>query len=365
MKRQYYCCLRLNQKGFSLIELLVAAAVGLILMGAIYQVFLTSDTAYRYNEQNSRLQENSRYIGEYIAREARMAGFYGCAGVESYDDTLNGDDFVYDFGEAIYGLEANGGTYDWIDSTGDIDPTDSTSSGLGLGSPVTGSDILVLRGVDPDVEIEVIGDMPSTSADFKVTAGLSGILNTGGGDILMITNCVQAMAFQTASYNDSGNLVHNTASSATPGNWTKDLGDAFEDGADVYIPRTVIIYVQNNTDGDPSLYVKSGTSPTAEVISGVETMQVLYGLDSDDDQNVESFVTADSVTDWQDVLAIRVGLLLRSPKEIAKKGFDTSTYDVNGTTIDPIGNGTPSAPVDDRRLRLVLVTTMGLRNRLP
>jgi type IV pilus assembly protein PilW len=374
MNSIFYKSSRLGQAGFSLIETLVAVAIGLILIGGVYQVFLTSDTGYRYNEQNSRLQENSRFLVDYIAREARMAGYYGCSGIEFYSSLLNTSssdyaEFTYDFGEAVYGLEASGTT--WVDDSGTVDPTLAVdAAGLGITNPISGSDILVLRGVDPHTEINVTSQQSSMSAPLSVPSGLdsSGVLDGAGGEILMATDCEEATVFQSNGYDDStGALTHSLGSSVSgvPGNTTDSFGHIYGSDSLVFFPRTVIFYTRLNSDGEPSLYIKSGNSSVQELIAGVENMQVLYGQDTDNDKNVDSFVTANNVSDWEDVLAIRVGLLLRSPNEIAKKGFDTATYNVNGVDVDPIGNGTSVTPADDRRLRQVVVTTAGLRNRLP
>ena len=360
---------RLNQNGLTLAELLVATAVGLILMTGIYQIFLSSDTGYRYNEQLSRLQENGRFVLDLISRDARMADFWGCAGqTDSYTSILNSSDFIYDFDEAIHGLESTG-TNTWADDSGTVDPTSTgSSSAMGLTAPLSGSDILVLRGVDPNVNIEVTHLMTSVSAELQVTPGLSsdGLLDTGGGDILMITDCTEATVFQSVGYTDSnGNLVHNTGGSVSPGNTTNEFGHTYDEDAEVLMIRTVVYFVRANAAGEPALYRRIEAGPAEELIAGIENMQLLYGEDTDGDRNVDVYRTANNVNDWSDIVAIRIGLLVRSPQEIAKKDFDTANYLVNGTTIDPQGNGSPAAPVDDRRLRQVFTTTIGIRNRLP
>lgn len=366
MKNRHSCLQRVRvgkQKGFSLIELLVATAIGLVLLGGIYQVFVGSTTGYRYNEQLSRLQENGRFVLDLMTRDIRMAGYIGCAG-QKYNSVINSSDFAYDFGQGIYGLDATGSNA-WADNVGTVDPTLTSGTDLALTSPLGGSDIFVVRGVDQDLDIGVTGTMIATSADLKVTAGLSDVFATGGGDILLVSDCTEAIAFQSVSYtNANGNLVHNTGTSVTPGNSTNNFGHPFAPGAQVLFPRTTIYYIGLNGI-EPALYRKIGLNATEELIEGVENIQVLYGEDTDADRNVDVYRAANAVADWDNIVAIRIGLLLRSPGEIGKKALDTATYVVNGTNVNPIGNGTATAPVDDRRMRQVFVTTVGIRNRLP
>ena len=49
------------QRGFGLIELMIAITLGLILSTAIIQVFLASRTSYQLQESLSMIQENARF----------------------------------------------------------------------------------------------------------------------------------------------------------------------------------------------------------------------------------------------------------------------------------------------------------------
>jgi hypothetical protein len=84
-------------------------------------------------------------------------------------------------------------------------------------------------------------------------------------------------------------------------------------------------------------------------------MQILYGVDTDGDFDVDAYRAADAVADMGSVRALRVALLLRAEGP-SLPDDDTATYGLAGTTIDP---------VNDRRQRRVFVSTISLRNRLP
>lgn len=175
----------------------------------------------------------------------------------------------------------------------------------------------------------------------------------------MITNCSHASVFQVTHYTiANGNLVHNTGA-GSPGNSTKNLGHAYAAGDELFIPTTTVFYVRNNVNDQPSLFRKRGTANAEELVEGVETMQVRYGLDTSGDRAVNAYVEADAVTDWQNVVSVRVGLLLRTADEFLNQNeIDNGVYDVSGDGNADFG------PADDRRLRLLKSATIGLRNRL-
>lgn len=245
---------RFSTAGFSLIELLVAMAIGLVLTGGLYQVFVGSNNTYSMNERLSRVQENGRFALHLIRNEVLGAGYLGCLqDVDELTSTLNDSTaFVLNFKQAIYGLEAIGANT-WADDVSTVTPTATSTTGLALTAPVSGSDILVIRGIDPNVTIELTAQMPLSSADLKLSPGLGGILASGGNDILLVTDCEGAAVFQTTSYTTSnGNTVHNTGGLPSPtdpdypGNATKDLGHTFAEGAQIFFPQTVTYYVRNN-----------------------------------------------------------------------------------------------------------------------
>ncbi|MCU9946814.1 PilW family protein [Pseudomonas sp. PDM13] len=64
-----------NQRGLSIIELMVALVLSLILLTGVIQVFLSTKQTYATNDAMSHLQENGRFALEFIARNARLGGY--------------------------------------------------------------------------------------------------------------------------------------------------------------------------------------------------------------------------------------------------------------------------------------------------
>ena len=67
-----------KQSGFSLVEIMIALLIGLFLMGGILQMFLANQQTYRMQSNLARLQENGRFALDFLARDIRMAGYWGC-----------------------------------------------------------------------------------------------------------------------------------------------------------------------------------------------------------------------------------------------------------------------------------------------
>lgn len=88
-----------RQLGMTLIEIMIALLIGAFLLGGVMQIFVSSQQTNRMQESLSRLQENGRFALEFISKDIRRAGYWGCllpsspdvdiAGTN--DNTANGD----------------------------------------------------------------------------------------------------------------------------------------------------------------------------------------------------------------------------------------------------------------------------------
>ena len=66
-----------NQRGITLIEMMVAITVGLILLAGIIELFVTNKQAYRIQEGTNVLNENARYLLNQFDYDLRMVGHWG------------------------------------------------------------------------------------------------------------------------------------------------------------------------------------------------------------------------------------------------------------------------------------------------
>lgn len=373
--------------GFSLVEIMVALAAGLLLSAGIMQVYLGVKQTYNAQEQLARLQENGRYALDIMSNDIRMAGSIGCRSrPKELNNTLNNPtDLYFDFFHRLVGYEATGtgpgNTYQIAKTY----PSPSSAAGGWLpqipdaapqvkGNVIAGTDIIAARGrIGQSVELQALTATQLTVAFDPIRDHGFGIQDSANdvGKLAMATDCQQtAWIFQVTGINGAaGSLTLSHAAGSNPGNakttWTgtthtSSLDHPYPFGAppaEVSEVATIVYFVGQRTPSatdptpGPSLYRRVGTDNAQELVEGVESLQVLYGWKSGTD--TLQYVTADAVGDWNEVASVRIGLLLRTVDEVGT-AKDATVYTVNDTRIDP---------VDDRRLRRVLATTVDIRSQ--
>jgi prepilin-type N-terminal cleavage/methylation domain-containing protein len=74
------------QGGFTLIELIISAVIGLLVLMAVSYAFVGGRHAYVLNSEMMRMQEDARAALEAIRRDMRMAAFHGCSELAQVED---------------------------------------------------------------------------------------------------------------------------------------------------------------------------------------------------------------------------------------------------------------------------------------
>ena len=64
-----------NERGFTLVELLIAMTIGLIILAALSSTFLMQSKIYDVQEQVAEMVQNARAAMDMMTREIRMAGY--------------------------------------------------------------------------------------------------------------------------------------------------------------------------------------------------------------------------------------------------------------------------------------------------
>jgi type IV pilus assembly protein PilW len=80
MLQQSYTVFHHTYKGFTLIEMMLALAIGSILLASIYTFYIGQQKVYAIRELVAEMQQNARIGMALMAREIRMAG-YNPAGI--------------------------------------------------------------------------------------------------------------------------------------------------------------------------------------------------------------------------------------------------------------------------------------------
>lgn len=345
-----------NQKGFTIVEVMVALTLGLILTAGLIQIFVSNQRSFALTGASARVMESGRMSTELLSRAIRNADYWGCSGgVENAVNNLDPNGPGYDtatlgFGEGLEGTDNHSGS---------IAPLAADGTPLAL----DGTDSFIVRGVGGANDVKIDKVMVQPSAVLQVTD--SSWINDG--DILFITDCRGGDIFQATNVNNNGNVVHNSGNNSpgnyNPGNCTNGgnahcLSQVYDEGAAIYLPYFEQYYIGTGASGEPALFLRTGLMTGAnignvsdiELIEGIEDMQILYGEDTDGDAGANKWGDASSVN-MPDVVAMRVSLLSRSVDDNVAPDQPSLTH--GGVTYG-----------GDGRLRRVYTFTASLRNRV-
>jgi len=178
-----------KQHGFTLVEMMIAAAIGAVLLGGMISVFLGNKKTANLNEAMVEMQQSARFGLEVLARDIRMSGFQGCVDLEtSTANAIAASSPTNDLAKtAISGSVVSGNN---IDPPG---PIGFTFANGGLITPVQNSDVLSVQFGSQ--ETFVVNPMTSASAPVVVQTTNPGISN---GDLVLISNCQVADIFEVS-----------------------------------------------------------------------------------------------------------------------------------------------------------------------
>ncbi len=347
-----------KQLGFSIVELMVALLLGLFLVSGVTAMYLSSKQTYRMTDNLSRLQESLRFSLEFMTRDIRMVGYMPCRFPPLNTNAISGStDWHLDyFNFGIRGYEGGISTF----------PAEISSE------VVDGSDaIAILKG---GVYAGTVAFHDDTVSRFTLQDAFPGE-EFQQGEVALVCDPRQAALFQvSSSAAGAGTINYGSNSGIAPGNTTTDIG-VFGEDAQITPYEPVIYYVAPSSfnpnvralkmrvlEADSSSGPETIQMAEEELLEGIETMQILYGVDVDNDQVADRYVSANDVSaaEWPSVITVRLGLLMSTGEEVAID-VDNKTYNVAGTLISD--SSTPAHPAD-KKLRYVVNTTINLRNRV-
>ncbi len=323
---------RPSQAGLTLVELLVAMALGMLVALAAAGALVVARQGFSNVDAASQLRDNGRFVQDLLQRLVAQAGFKSL----QYAATVRPASTV--------GVQANPPPN--VYGLNNASRTDSNAWDAGTarttGTAGYGSDILVLRYQSSN-STQMTTDADKTMIDCR---GVAATAAPGDRDqrmlsILHVGNSSDGEPALMCTYQDGSNLA------STP------------------------------------------------LVKGVENFQVLYGVDgiapgnttaptaASADSVPERYLRADQLTvagnvaatyaNWQRVRSLRIGMVLRGapgsaidrssqtfyPLGIAKGSAGGGAGSAFASSNDP---GTTYAPTADGRLRQVVTFTVHLRN---
>lgn len=322
--------IRFKQRGLTLVEIMIAVTISLVLLAGIMQIFMSSKQSYNIQQALSRVQENARLVTDIMLRDITAAGYMGCLGATTeVVNTLNDQTANYNYAVAIEGTE-------------------------GGASP----DSITIRRVIEGMSVPVVEPMANLTAPIKLDTGNLNYASLKQWDVVTVSDCAGAAVFMIT--NDpaasdegiiqrsvgAGNSAPETSINNGQFNTTDDLQRIFGSDsattAKLYRIGSFSYQVQPSDSGKTTSLFLSGE----ELVEGVEDLQIEYGIANSPASPstptiAEQYVDADSVTNWDDVISIRMTFVVNSGELI----------------VNP-GDG-------DGRLRKTFSTTVRLRNRVP
>jgi len=98
-----------QQRGFTLIELMISLLLGILVVIAVTSVFISGKQAHSTTQGLNRIQENQRMVFEMMASDIRSAGSYTCPGMVDpvWQVGTNGEDWPETRYMLAVGLEGN------------------------------------------------------------------------------------------------------------------------------------------------------------------------------------------------------------------------------------------------------------------
>lgn len=274
-----------HQLGFSMVELLIAVALGILLSWAILDVTLTSTRTAREVELTSETVENGRYLSQLLKNEIRLAGFYGR--LENYNSgAVAQPDACIDLASADL---INGMTFPLFGLDG-VAAGFTTCNGDTL---LTGSDALLIRRAD---------------TDFVATTALD-------ADQHYLQATIKSMVLDTGANNTNFSLLEKDGVTVAP------IREYHQD-----------IYYVDDENIFKRLRLVNGAYTPEPMVEGVDDFQLVYGIDRSGDgiANADGANTAfvelpASAEEWEDVVSVKIFLILSSTSS-APSLNDAKTY---------------------------------------
>ncbi len=360
---------RRTQRGFSLIELMVGMAIGLVTVLIIAQVALVYEGQKRTTTSGSDAQINGALALQRLQSEIQTAGF----GMTSGGTTGCGE---------IRGRR-NNVAYNRI-----MAPVVITDGG---GNAPDSLQILGSSNAALALPIRVYGDHQRADTSFLIDKGTG--LGVRKGDLMLAIPTTQLGTTQTTpswcslftvSSNPTDTALEHRADAEWP--WNQDPTNTIFPGAvDASISYAASSFLINlGTLLDHRFSIRdaaagsamrslrldsfdstTGNTTSTDLFGNIVNLQAVYGRDTNADQQVDTWTAVNPATaaEWAQVIAIRVALVARSDQaEKTAVNAPAPVWHPDGITATPL-------PVDNvadwQRYRYkVFEVVVPLRNML-
>jgi len=372
-----------SQTGFSLPEIMVALVLGLVVTGTAMQIFISSRHTYRVDENLARIHEDGILAMQIMANDLRQAGYFGCssrvaAGKMDYNSQFSVianavPTIVIQAGAGQNAVDIQaltGGNNAQNNQFADPNPILNTSPGFNgniLRRVVDGTDAFTVQYAEaftvrqPASECDgaLVGLLDTVDPTNAIKANNCDDLSFDDpGTALVVSDCDNVHVFRAARLGDTSQNTENglpTDKLSRLYSVKDDQNGVAEMSAppEVMYLRSYTYYIREDGEtGQPSLFRLDNTSRAAPIalVEGAENMQLIYGVDSDGDASIDSYLDASQITSWENVMQVRIDLTMHSYED--NLTTDSRTYSYNNADNHV-----------DHRMSKSFSLTVNLRNR--
>lgn len=366
-----------TQRGYSMIELMVAITLAIIVSDAAISLFMANKNTASTTGAIASVSDNGRFALSFVEQSVRSGGYMACDAINDlhgfpapgttvfrqlnvmpagatpvqnnyqfafggYEANNSGQGAVVPLATPPLAADTNAG--DWLGTGLDALLTANTAAVPGV---IQGSDVLAVRETLPRTHNVYTTALYTAGTNTITVNDTSSLATVPLPHAAVISNCSFSAAFQLTGI-----------AAGIPGTLTMGASVPinFDPSVSVTPVDTAIYYIGKGRDNDGALYVwHDDTGVAIELVPDVENMQVLYGIAPVTPNLATAYVTADQVPDFNRVISLKVALLVASPPGAAAVRVPTvaPVYALLGTTV--------TAPID-ARLRKVFDVTIAARN---
>jgi len=349
-----------DQRGMSLIELMVAVVIGLIGCVVIFQMYSVAEARKRSISSGSDMDIAGRLALMTLERDLQLAGYgyavaaaptatlagpaLGCS-VVAYDSARPAPDFSFPFAPVVITDGAAGapdsiavlkGNSDFLAIGKVVDNGTATTTRV---KADTGGRTGVRRG---DVVIQVFKVTPPLPNPPVHDCGMFEITGDANADQLTLDHATGAYSdasgnARTARYNKAGGIAFALGGESR----LYSLGSA--PARSVWTVVNNRLVVSNDlawADANPA----DGQNDQVEAADLIINLQAQYGIDTDGNGIVDAW-TSTAPAEWTMVLAVRFALLTRSSQWERTRLYETTGLNPPAPRWSGTGDG--GGPLDD------------------
>lgn len=332
-----------RQTGFTLVELMVSMALGLLIVLALITLLININRSNTEMAKTNRQIENGRFAMQILQADLVHAGYWGRLGFTAGGQALPAPDAIPSPCSSSAGWNSNYHknmlaipVQGYKNLSGAFDDG-TTWANCGISGLLANSDVLIVNHANTCAAGSANCDGGTdTGPHIQISACRDGVPQEA---MYVIAPRPSAPASSSTVFPLKGKDCAPTS-----------IAPQFKVVSNIYYLAT--------SSGQPTLMrvsLENGSRSTPQpLIEGIEAFRLEYGIDSDVDGNVNSYVTCSpcSLAQLADVVAVRIYVLARNPESTA--GYtDTKSYELGTTTIDAF---------NDNFKRHVFSTTVRLVN---